>query len=121
MGKSGAGLQGAGDGADGEGTSASKGERPPKDGGLEAWRQRRNDRDPRPVEKGTTAGRIKSLKDGYRCCVRFHLSVTAGSWVGTASAGADAGARYVKRREEDVNALISSLNKRSGSLSAVCS
>ena len=76
-----------------------------RDGGLEDWRQRHNDCKP-----GQWTGRSKSLKDGYGVVLDtiFPLVHELGP--------RPQGQRQVrawlsdKRREEDVNALISSLN-----------
>ena len=63
-GRQGGAATGAGDGADGEGTFAAKGGGPPKTAGS-----RPGGSDAMTVSQasgeGTTAGRIKSLKDGY--------------------------------------------------------
>ena len=108
---------GAGDGADGEGTLAAKG------GG----RQRRRTRGLAAATEsmtvnqasgpGTTAGRIKSLEDGYGAVLDTIFPLHLVHQLGPRPQERRQVRAWLrdKRREEDVNALISSLNRCSGS------
>ena len=107
-GVTGAGRQGgaatlAADGADGEGTFAAKGGRP---GGSDATTvsQASGER--------TTAGRIKSLKDGCGDVLDSIFPLPLVHELGPRPQGRRQVRAWLreKRREEDVNALISNLN-----------
>ena len=110
----GAGRQGGA--ATGARNICCQGRRPPKTAGL-----RPGGSDAMTVGQasgeGTTAGRIKSLKDGYGVVLDSTLPLPLVRQLGPRPHGRVQVRAWLrdKRREEDVNALISSLNWCSGS------
>ena len=87
-----------------------------RDGGLEALRQRRNDCEPGQWTRDDRWPN-QDPERWLRCCVGYHLPVAPGSALGPRPQEWRQVRAWLrdKRREEDVNALISSLNWCPGS------